>query len=149
MEKRLNAALANALDSDVMSQLMGRPSELMPQELPPNAPKAGRRGSKSVSVEPVPESRGGGALSSRSCGSDNSKGLPSASESELMSSLIRRLTEAVIHLVTVYSFLFLFLMNSCSRLHQEREIKVLKSGVLHKSATIKDLEQKSDLHSYL
>lgn len=89
MEKRLNAALANALDGDIMNHLMGKDfaisTDLMPQELAPNAPKAGRR--KSNSVEPPDRNSGG--MSSRSCGSDG------ASESELMSSLIRRLTEAV------------------------------------------------------
>ena len=97
MEKRLNAALANALDDDIMSQLKGDNdasevfSVLMPKEVPPNVPKAGRR--KSVLASDAHE-RGSGALSSRSCGNDGSHAT-SASENELMSSLIRRLTEAV------------------------------------------------------
>ena len=51
----------------------------------------GRR--KSVLASDAHE-RGSGALSSRSCGNDGSHAT-SASENELMSSLIRRLTEAV------------------------------------------------------
>jgi len=123
MERRLNAALSNALDAEISNQLKGdlRPSDLMPQEISANAPKAGRRKSiaqpddtSDTDSQPGGNQRGGGALSSRSCGNN-----PTASESELMSSLVRRLTEA------------------------EREVKILKADVGHKHATIEDLKRKN------